>query len=150
MPRRLITTMLIAIGLSAVAALGFFAGQSTRDSDGEVRVRLASAVDVAIDRTTREQEALRRKVIREVRRDQRKHDRKVMRRLRVKLQRSAERRSAVSYQSGQSAGYESGSADGYESGSEDGFVSGAVAGASDATDEVVCSDDPDVTWLPYC
>jgi hypothetical protein len=41
-----------------------------------------------------------------------------------------------------SAGYNSGTSTGYESGREAGLVQGS--------DDLVCSDDPDVSWLPGC
>jgi hypothetical protein len=66
----------------------------------------------------------------------------VMRRLRVKLTTAARRETAASYASGHSAGYSSGNADGYTSGVDDGLTEGS--------DQLTCSDDPDVTWLPYC
>ena len=133
-----------AAGLVLVAALvgGFFAGQSTRASDTEVRATIASEVREAVDRTMREQILLRRKVIREVRADQKKKDRALMRQMRGKLQKAAEERAAASYASGQSTGYSAGSADGYDEGSVDGAI--------EASDDLDCSDDPDVGWLPYC
>lgn len=46
--------------------------------------------------------------------------------------------SAAGFRSGQVAGYADGSADGYEDGLNDG------------SDQLTCSDDPDVYWLPAC
>jgi cell division protein FtsB len=40
------------------------------------------------------------------------------------------------------AGFSAGTSEGYSSGHTDGIVQGS--------DELVCSDDPDVTWLPFC
>ncbi len=54
------------------------------------------------------------------------------------------------YVSGQSAGYSSGQSAGYSSGNNDGYATGHEAGVYDASDELTCSDDATVTWLPYC
>jgi hypothetical protein len=40
------------------------------------------------------------------------------------------------------AGFSAGTNEGYSSGHTDGLVQGS--------DELACSDDPDVTWLPFC
>lgn len=40
------------------------------------------------------------------------------------------------------AGFSAGSSEGYAAGQSDGLVQGS--------DQLDCSDDPDVTWLPYC
>jgi hypothetical protein len=45
---------------------------------------------------------------------------------------------ADGYSAGNSAGYSEGSAEGYDQGLFDG------------SDQLDCSDDPDVTWLPAC
>ena len=39
---------------------------------------------------------------------------------------------------------------GYNSGSSEGYSSGRSAGLVEGSDQLACSDDPDVIWLPYC
>jgi hypothetical protein len=39
---------------------------------------------------------------------------------------------------------------GYGAGSSTGYSSGVSAGLVQGSDQLACSDDPDVTWLPYC
>jgi septal ring factor EnvC (AmiA/AmiB activator) len=59
---------------------------------------------------------------------------------------AANERADASYNSG----YSSGSSAGYSSGSSAGYSSGRSAGMVEASDELACSDDLDVTWLPLC
>ena len=131
--------VVLALG---IAAAGFFIGQGTRLSDPQVEEK----VEAAVDRTTAEQKQIRRKALGEARRAQKRHDRKVIRRVRRKLEKAAERRAQQSYASGQSVGYSSGSREGFEEGSSVGFEEGM----SEASDDLTCSDDPDVSWLPFC
>jgi hypothetical protein len=39
---------------------------------------------------------------------------------------------------------------GYTAGSTNGYSSGRQAGLVQGSDQLACSDDPDVTWLPAC
>jgi len=48
------------------------------------------------------------------------------------------------------SGYGNGSSSGYSSGYSDGNSSGYNSGLYAGSDSLTCSDDPDVTWLPYC
>lgn len=77
---------------------------------------------------------------------QKVHDTRVMKRV-VRRWKSRARREAAA---AAAAGYSSGNADGNAAGYSSGHSSGVTEGARRATDQVVCSDDPDVTWLPYC
>jgi hypothetical protein len=52
--------------------------------------------------------------------------------------RAANARSAANYSAG------------YSAGTNEGYSTGHNAGLVDASDSLTCSDDPDVTWLPYC
>jgi hypothetical protein len=45
-----------------------------------------------------------------------------------------------------SAGYNAGNSTGFDSG----YSSGRDAGLVQGSDDLACSDDPDVTWLPAC
>jgi hypothetical protein len=49
-----------------------------------------------------------------------------------------------------SAGWDAGNTAGYGAGNSAGYSSGRSAGLVQASDQLSCSDDPDVTWLPYC
>lgn len=73
---------------------------------------------------------------------QHNHDVRVMQRA-IRRQKVAARRAATA---AQSAGYANGHSAGYNSGHSDGEVSGLVEGS----DQLDCSDDPDVYWLPNC
>ncbi len=154
--------ILLAIGLLALAAAlsagSFFLGQSTRKSAAEVAALRSDAVAAETDR----QQALRRDALAALE----ARDRAELRRVVKKMKRAAKRRAEKSFAAGQSAGYSSGqsvgfssgkkkgeeegyaagSIDGYMDGSSDGFDSGMTAGS----DELTCSDDPDVSWLPPC
>jgi hypothetical protein len=142
-----------AAGMLVAAVLfvsGLLVGQSLRMSDAEAANQRNAAVSAAVVRTERdtertvvaEQEGIRRKAIREARTAQKKHDRTVMRQLRRKLAKSADRQAEQSFASGQSTGYSSGHAEGSEEGYE--------TGLTDGSDDLTCSDDPDVYWLPAC
>ncbi|HMI99251.1 MAG TPA: hypothetical protein VK488_05405 [Gaiellaceae bacterium] len=39
---------------------------------------------------------------------------------------------------------------GYGAGNSSGYSSGVSVGLVQGSDQLACSDDPDVTWLPYC
>jgi hypothetical protein len=78
------------------------------------------------------------------------------------LKAQAKRRAEAAYERGHSSGYASGNVtgyssghdDGYDDGSADGYVDGSFdgydAGLDDGSDDLDCSDDPDVYWLPAC
>ena len=152
--RRLRPLLLGALAtLTLVAAAGtggYFVGKDTRMSAAEV----AQVTDRAVQVETQRQEGLRRKAL-----DERKaRDAAVLRRVVTKMKRSAARRAQQAYASGQSAGYSSGQSAGYSSGKEQGETEGYVAGSADGfedgltegSDDLSCSDDMDVYWLPTC
>jgi flagellar biosynthesis/type III secretory pathway protein FliH len=115
-------------------------------SDAEVTLTANGAASKATAKavldTTEQQKVIRRKAIREARDAQKTHDRTIMRQLRRKLQKAAARQASQSYSSGQSSGYSSG----HSEGTQEGFESGLTEGS----DQLSCSDDPDVYWLPAC
>jgi hypothetical protein len=57
---------------------------------------------------------------------------------------------AAGYSSGNAAGQVSGKQQGYDAGSIDGYLSGSADGLVQGSDQLDCSDDPDVYWLPVC
>src|SRR5881392_205793 len=99
MSRTFLASAVAVVALTLVALGGFFGGQNTRASSTEVRTRVDVAVRSAVDRTVAQQKKIRRKALGEARTDQKRHDLSVMRRLRLKLDKAAERKSAASYAS---------------------------------------------------
>lgn len=154
-PWRKVIAAALMLALLAGASVGaYFIGQNTRKSDRQV----ADLTSSAVARETDRQQALRREALDE----QAARNKAKMRRTVKKMRREAKQRAERSFVSGQSAGYSSGQsvgkkqgeAEGYAAGSVDGYVDGATegydSGISDASDELSCSDDMDVTWLPAC
>ena len=143
MRRTIVIAVLGGLLLTAVAGTaGYFLGQSTRLSDAEVALAVDDGVDRAVSDTTEEQEASRRKALAESRRAQRRDMKKRLAKVRRDLSAKAEQQAAQSFASGQSTGYESGRSEGEVDGFEEGLTEGS--------DELTCSDDPDVYWLPAC
>jgi flagellar biosynthesis/type III secretory pathway protein FliH len=131
-----VACVLLLIG--AAATVAFFIGQTTRMSDAEVTVKVASAVAERGDRAERDQEAALA--------EQADRNRKRTKRVRV----AARNRG---YRVGKRSGYQDGQSDGYASGQAAGYSSGHSAGTEEgiekASDELACSDDSDVN-LPPC
>ena len=142
--RRTIVIAVIAgfILVGVAGAAGYFVGQSTRLSDAEVALAVDDGVDEAVSATTEEQEAIRRKALAESRRVQRREMKKQLAKVRRKLTEKAEQQAAQSFASGQSTGYENGRSDGEVEGFEEGLTEGS--------DDLTCSDDSDIYWLPAC
>lgn len=137
--------VLVAAGVVvaiAVVAATFLIGQGTRKSDAQVASERQAAVAAAVASTRQADRLVQVRLTTAAVAEQQRHDTRIVRRVRRRLQRSAEERSRQSYASGQSAGYTSGQAAGYQSGTQDGLRRGS--------DDLTCSDDPDVGWLPYC
>ncbi len=146
-------TLMVTVALLISAGCGvggYFIGQDTRMSDREV----AAVTERAVRAETGRQEELRRKALTE----RKARDKAVLRRVVTKMKRSAARKAEQSYASGQNVGFSSGKAqgenEGYAAGSADGYVDGSVdgydAGLTTGSDELSCSDDPDIYWLPSC
>lgn len=132
----------LAVVLIAGAVL---VGQSTRKSDSQIAIERQQAVGTAVSATQRQAAIEKQGAVEDAVTTQQRHDQAVTRRVRRRLQRSADRRAQQSYTQGQATGYSSGQADGYQNGQRTGYQDGM----HDATDQVTCSDDPDVP-LPYC
>lgn len=131
----------LLLGLVAGAALsvgGYFVGQGTRKSDEQVARERAAAVTKAVAAKGAEDHAKRLRIMARAEERQKRRQRVVIRRVVRKLKKSADRKAAQSFASGQSSGYSSGR----DAGVEEGIVRGS--------DQLTCSDDPDVTWLPFC
>ncbi len=127
-------------GLLLLALLtgSFFLGQSTRKAPDVVRTEKATAVQEAVNRTRAAERKVRLNAVKSAIEKTQKRSRTVIRRVVRKLKESGDRKAAASYAAGSSSGYSSG------------FNSGEQNGLEKATDGVTCSDDVDVTWLPYC
>jgi flagellar biosynthesis/type III secretory pathway protein FliH len=63
---------------------------------------------------------------------------KALEKARKRAEEQAEQARSEGYSSGSAAGSASGSATGYD------------AGLTDGSDDLTCSDDPDLHWLPAC
>lgn len=131
-------TIIVATGLLAA---GFFLGQSTRKSDEQVARERAVAVRVAVERKGAEDKQLRIRMMERQEAKLKARHRSVIRRVVRKLKKSGDRRAQQAFASG--------NASGFSSGRQQGFDDGVDEGIERASDEVVCSDDPDVP-LPYC
>ena len=143
MRRTIVLAALAGLLITALAGTGgYFYGQSTRLSDAEVALAVDDGVDDAVSATTEEQEGIRRKALAESRRAQRREMKQQLARVRRKLAEKAEQQAAQSFASGQSTGYEDGRTDGEVQGYEEGLTEGS--------DDLTCSDDPDIYWLPAC
>lgn len=142
----------VAVTLGA-AALAFVGGKATRLSDSEASSRKATAVGIAVRRERRvaaaamvRQRTADKAQLAAAVKHQHKHDQNVLKRAMRKARKNAQQQAAAAantaYSNGQSAGYSNGQSDGYSSGVDDGLVQGS--------DQLSCSDDPDVYWLPPC
>ncbi len=123
--------------LAAVGAAGFFVGQGTRKSDEQVSTEQAAAVKkavtIAVAKKGAEDKAQRLRIMhRAATRMNAKHRAEVRR-----MRQTAARRANEAYSAGSSVGR----ATGYNEGIDDGITK--------ASDDLVCSDDPDVP-LPPC
>lgn len=142
----------IAISAAALAIVGstttgtFFVGQSTRASAQTVTAK----VDTAVSARSVRDAAHERQAITAAVRTQRHHDINVLKRTTRRLRAAYKRKMNDAYSNGRSAGYNSGEATGRAAGRVAGYNSGHVDGLVDGSDALTCSDDIDVTWLPFC
>jgi hypothetical protein len=143
-------TLLIVFGLTAGAiAFNNHVHGVYRKKDDAYRV-LAIRSDGLLKRAkATDAAALKKAVLTQQTTDQRKLKRTItkMTKQRNKAVKAAQK---AAYKSGQQAGFTSG----YSSGDSAGFSSGHSAGVQDGlvqgSDQLTCSDDPDVYWLPAC
>ncbi|MGK2936185.1 MAG: hypothetical protein ACSLFR_00005 [Solirubrobacteraceae bacterium] len=138
-----IVTGIVGAALAVVVffASGFFVGQSTRKSAEQVAKERTEAVNVAVvaavDRKGEEDKKLRLRMMARQETKLKARNRSVIRRVVRKMKRSGARKADEAYASGSAVGR------------NEGFETGVDAGIEKASDDVVCSDDPDVP-LPYC
>ena len=145
--RHVAVIALLIVALMVAAGVGFFFYASAQsDTRNTMRAQFAEELEAADAQARKDRaEAVTTAVT-----QQRQRDAKLLKRVRTKARRDAKK----AYAKGQSEGYSSGSAAGFSSGSAQGYASGSADGyedgLTDGSDELVCSDDPDVTWLPPC
>jgi hypothetical protein len=129
----------LAAGLLLVGGGAFAGGQATRLSDGEV----AQRVNAAVAKQARQDRKAQAQAVKMARF-------KTANLWEDKLEKAIRKARRVAHQNG----YEDGRSDGYSAGNADGYESGHDAGRQDGliegSDDLTCSDDPDVTWLPSC
>lgn len=152
--RKLVVGFLAVVMIAAACYIAFLVGQTTRITEADATSRTNTAVEKAV-RTARGEETAKRHVeVKAAKTAARKHEtrrvKKLNRRWKSRLARETEkaRQAGVNsgYASGQTAGFASGREQGEASGREEGFEDGLDAGS----DELDCSDDIDIYWLPSC
>lgn len=136
--RQALTALAVLVLSAGLLTAAFFVGQGTRKSDEQIRAEKQAAVAAKVLATRRTDRAEMKKAITETKR----RNRTVVRRVVKKWKKVADRKAKESYASGSSAGYSSGQQSGYAAGTENGLTKGS--------DDLTCSDDPDVYWLPAC
>lgn len=122
---------------SAVFGAVSYTGWEANKRDA-MRAQFAEEAKLAAETAEREKEGAVNAVIAQ----QKKRYTRLIKRVRTKGKRDAQK----AFERGRDQGYSSGSAAGYASGSAEGFEEGLDEGS----DELTCSDDPDVYWLPPC
>jgi hypothetical protein len=111
------TTVLAMLAVGGLAVGGYFVGEGSRPSDGQIASKLSAAVShqKAVDATAKTQALTTQRA--------------EMRRLFVRRgKRLASRAYKKGYQTGNSAGYSSGQSAGYASGQDAGYQSGSLDG----------------------
>jgi hypothetical protein len=144
--RRIFLTIGAVVALGGIGAGAFFGGQTTRMSDSARAAERSTAVNVAVTRTKRQDAATLTVRLAAQRKAAKKDERIALRRLHKKdvknAQQLADEARNQGFSAGDSAGYNNGYSSGHDTGVEDGLVQGS--------DQLTCSDDPDVYWLPPC
>lgn len=141
-PLRWVAVGALAIALLAGTAAGaFLGGQSTRKSEevvrAETKATVAAAVEIAVtdavEKKGAEDKAKRLKIMHRAAVRMKARHRVEIR----KVRRVGERKAARAYSSGSAVGQQTG------------YAAGVDDGITKASDDLTCSDDPDVP-LPYC
>ena len=136
-----------------VGAAAFFGGSSTRMSDDAVASQKTVAVKTAVEKTENENAIEKAIEIDGVKDAAAVHEKRAVKRAikkavkkeRKRAERLADTARNEGYSDGNVAGYSSGHSTGYSEGESEGFEDGMDT----ASDDLECSDDPDVP-LPYC
>lgn len=137
-PVRVFIAPMLVVLLAVAGVGGFLLGQSTRQSDDQVRADRIESVNTAVHLNNAANKEKRVRMMERAEKKLKQRNKVVLRRVVKKLKKAAERKARESYASGSSAGFNNG----HSAGEEDGLRKGS--------DSLTCSDDPDVTWLPGC
>ena len=134
--------------------IAFLAGQTTRITEADAASRTKTAVERAVERARGEETAERVAKVKEVKTAARKHETNRVKRLNRRWKGRVVRETEQARQAGVNSGYASGQSDGFDSGKEEGAEQGREEGFEDGldegSDELTCSDDVDIYWLPPC
>lgn len=138
------TSALLLLAGSVFGALSYASSQA--DKRETMRAQFAHDTKLAAERAAKDKDD----AVEAAMAAQKKRYTRLIKRTRTKAKRDAKK----AFERGQSQGYSSGSAAGYASGNAEGYASGSVEGyeegLDDGSDDLTCSDDPDVYWLPPC
>jgi len=126
----------------ATGAAGYLVGQASRKSDATVSTLVNHRVSSAIAATNAERDIVQIKVIKQAKTAQYKKDNK---RWNKRLKKAVKASYDKGYTRGNSTGYSAGTTAGFNSGK----VAGVDEGIEKASDDLICSDDPDAN-LPPC
>jgi uncharacterized protein HemX len=132
-----------------VAAAAFFGGQATRLNDQAVASQEQAAVTAAIRKADREHAVEMAAKIADTKEAAQSHERKEVRRAKRATRKRERRRATRLSDQARSEGYANGNSAGFASGHSTGYDEGESDGIEKASDDLTCSDDPDVP-LPYC
>jgi flagellar biosynthesis/type III secretory pathway protein FliH len=144
-----VTALALAVlGMLAFGAISYAGDQA--DQRQTLRDRFASDMKAAAAEAEAEQHAAVKAAVAKARTQAAAKLKTTVRKLKARAAKAAdhafEKGRSEGFSSGSAAGYASGNTDGYANGSADGFEDGLTAGS----DDLACSDDPDVYWLPAC
>lgn len=150
--RRSVVKRILLVGSLTLLLLGALAGSyltgaASRMSDSEVTAKITKEVATAVDaRSELAAEEQAEAVTAALDNQKEELDKKWAKKLKTTVSREKKQ----SYKKGHEAGYTEGNSAGYSTGHSAGYETGHTDGLWDGSDELVCSDDPDVTWLPAC
>jgi flagellar biosynthesis/type III secretory pathway protein FliH len=147
------TVAISALAIAVIGTLAFgavsYAGDQA-DQRTELRERFARDMKSAAAEAAAEQDAAVKAAVAVQKRMASKKLRTTVLTLKAKAKKAADKAFATGrnqgFSSGSATGYSSGQAAGYANGSADGFEDGLTTGS----DQLDCSDDPDIYWLPPC
>jgi hypothetical protein len=151
--RKLLVAALAVVMIAVACFIAFLAGQTTRVTEADADSRARTAVQRAVERTRTEETAKRNADVKSAQTAARKHETRRVKRInrtwRKRLARETEQARQAGIDSGYASGQSVGFVSGKEEGEEEGFEEGVEEGLEEASDDLVCSDDPDVP-LPFC
>jgi hypothetical protein len=139
-------TAAIAATTLVAAAGAFIGGQATRMSDTARANERNTAVSTAIAATKHADVAVLRSRLADQAAADHQAQIKRVHAVRKLERKRAKRMVRAAARAARAEGYSAGSSAGYNSG----YSSGTTNGLHEGSDSLSCSDDPDVTWLPFC